>query len=212
MPRYNTSRKPSSQQLLATPVLARKRIAVTKNKKSTSMSEKKERPTIIRVMIDFIAIWITFVLQGSSRLNRVYYFLYDMYKQILIRLQRATTRSTTNKSQPKLDSCSIVSERTTLQHARDSSNKKEVTSNRSSAECKTTSLQRSRLSNPVNASIQQQQQQQSKNRLNGPTSPTEASIAPPIFHNGTLKECKNGELTKAFADIMTINEKNIPTN
>lgn len=55
MPRYNTSRKPSSQQVLATSEPDRKRATVNRDKKPKAMAGRKERTKVIQVNIDRFA-------------------------------------------------------------------------------------------------------------------------------------------------------------
>lgn len=61
----------------------------------------------------------------------------------------------------------------------------------------TTIIDRKKLINSTNASVQQQQQQQqcrtkATGPTSGPTSPTEATIAP-LYYNGNSMESRNGE-------------------
>lgn len=54
---------------------------------------------------------------------------------------------------------------------------------------KVTLMQRKRLENSTNATVQQQQ---CKTKVTGPTSPTEATIAP-IYYNGNTNNTRNGK-------------------
>lgn len=83
---------------------------------------------------------------------------------------RATSRCTRERSinNPAVNECNSYS----------SSN---------NSEWKSTTIQRKKLLNSTNAAVQQQ----CKNKTNGPTSPTEASIAP-IYYSGTISNSKEG--------------------
>lgn len=107
------------------------------------------------------------------------------------RSQRATNRNSASKK-PYTKSKNTVDGR----HSRinrestvgNSISSRSNRSNQANSEWKSTVMQRKKLENSTNAAAQQQ----CKIKATGPTSPTEATIAP-IYYNGNTNDSRNGE-------------------